>query len=122
MSSILIVEDDTNIRKFISVNLTARGYDVIEAEDGQEGLARLRTDLPAMLLLDIKLPDLSGWEVLQIMTDDPAYQAVPVIIITASLVNIHPNYAIYNNKNLRRILKKPISIQELTNEVKEVLR
>jgi DNA-binding response OmpR family regulator len=122
MSSILIVEDDINIRKFLSINLAARGYDVIEAEDGQEGLARLRDDLPAMLLLDIKLPDLSGWEVLRIMTDDPTYQAIPVIIITASLLNINPNYALYGNKNLRRILKKPISIQELTNEVKEVLR
>ena len=121
MTSILIIEDEANIRKLISVNLVARGYDVIEAEDAQEGLARLRDASPAVLLLDIKLPDMSGWEVLQIMTDDPTYHAIPVIIITASLGNINPDYAIYKNKNLRKILKKPISIQELTSEVRKVL-
>jgi CheY-like chemotaxis protein len=121
MTRILIIEDEANIRKLISVNLSARGYEVIEAEDAQEGLARLRDTAPAMLLLDLKLPDMSGWEVLDIITDSLLYQPIPVIIITASLGNINPDYAIYKNKNLRKILKKPISIQELTNEVKKVL-
>lgn len=121
MTSILIIEDEANIRKLISVNLVARGYDVIEAEDAQEGLARLLDASPAMLLLDIKLPDMSGWDVLKIMTDNPLYPLIPVIIITASLGSINPDYAIYKNKNLRKILKKPISIQELTSEVRKVL-
>lgn len=121
MTSILIIEDEANIRKLISVNLVARGYDVIEAGDAQEGLARLLDTAPAMLLLDIKLPDMSGWDVLQIMKDDPLYPIIPVIIITASLGNINPDYALHKNKNLRKILKKPISIQELTNEVRKVL-
>jgi CheY-like chemotaxis protein len=121
MARILIVEDEANIRKLMSVNLMARGYEVIEAEDAQEGLARLRDASPAMLLLDIKLPDMSGWEVLKIMTDDPAYRPIPVIVLTASLGSINPDYALYKNENLRKVLKKPISIQELTQEVKEAL-
>ena len=121
MSRILIIEDDANIRKLISVNLLARGYEVIEAEDGLQGLARLRDAAPAILLLDIKLPDLSGWEVLKIMTDDPAYHPVPVIIITASLGSSNADNPAYQNKYLRKILKKPISIQQLTEEVKEAL-
>jgi CheY-like chemotaxis protein len=121
MDRILIIEDEANIRKLISVNLMARGYEVIEAEDAQEGLARLRDASPAMLLLDIKLPDMTGWEVLKIMTNDPTYNPIPVIVITASLGSTNPDYLLYKNEYLCRVLKKPISIQELTQEVKEAL-
>lgn len=121
MDRILIIEDEPNIRKLISVNLMARGYEVIEAEDAQEGLARLRDASPAMLLLDIKLPDMTGWEVLKIMTNDPTYNPIPVIVITASLGSTNPDYLLYKNEYLCRVLKKPISIQELTQEVKEAL-
>lgn len=121
MDKILIIEDEANIRKLIAVNLKARGYQVIEAEDGKEGLEKLRDDSPSMLLLDIKLPDMSGWDVLEIMQNNPSYILVPVIVITASLGNANPNDIIQENKNLRKILKKPISIQELTSHVKEVL-
>lgn len=118
---ILIIEDEANIRKLISVNLAARGYEIIEAQDAEEGLARLRDASPAMLLLDIKLPDMSGWEVLKIMTNDPTYHPVPVIVITASLGSTNPDYLLYKNEYLCRVLKKPINIQELTQEVKEAL-
>jgi DNA-binding response OmpR family regulator len=118
---ILIIEDERNIRKLISVNLVARGYDVIEAEDAQEGLARLRDASPSILLLDIKLPDMSGWEVLKIMTDDPAYHPIPVIVITASIGSANPDDKVSESEYLRKVLKKPISIQELTAEVKEAL-
>lgn len=121
MARILIVEDDPNIRKLLSVNLVARGHEVIEAEDGQGGLARLRDSSPTILLLDIRLPDMLGWEVLKIMTDDPTYNPVPVIVITASMGSVNPDYAISENRYLHKILKKPINIQELTQEVKEVL-
>ncbi len=121
MSRILIVEDEANIRKLIAVNLVARGFEVIEAEDAREGLARLRDASPAILLLDIKLPDMSGWEVLKIMTDDPGYRQIPVIVITASLSSINPDYPLYKNENLRKIMKKPIDIHELTDEVKKAL-
>jgi DNA-binding response OmpR family regulator len=121
MARILIVEDDPNIRKLLSVNLVARGHEVIEAEDGQGGLARLRDSSPTILLLDIRLPDMLGWEVLKIMTDDPTYNPVPVIVITASMGSVNPDYAISENRYLHIILKKPINIQELTQEVKEVL-
>lgn len=121
MDKILIIEDEANIRKLIAVNLKARGYQVIEAEDAHEGLARLLDASPSVLLLDIKLPDMSGWEVLQIIQNDPAYGPIPVIVITASPGNINPNDVLQENRNLRKILKKPISIQELTKEVREVL-
>ena len=119
MSTLLIVEDEANIRKLLSVNLTARGYDVIEAEDARQGLDHLRQESPAILLLDIKLPDMSGWDLLEIIAANPAYPQVPVIVITASLRTTGPETIRY--KNLRKILSKPVSIQELTREVKQLL-
>ena len=121
MFKILIIEDEANIRKLISVNLSARGYEVVEAEDAQQGLAILREASPSMILLDIKLPDMSGWQVLKMMSEDPSYPQVPVIVITASLGSTNPDFPLHKNENLRKVLKKPISIQELTREINEVL-
>ncbi len=118
-TKILIIEDEANIRKFLSVNLAARGYDVIEAEDAHRGLALLRETPPAVLLLDIKLPDMSGWELLKVMAADPVYPQVPVIVITASLGSVNTDFTRY--KNLRKVLVKPISVQELTLEVNQAL-
>lgn len=118
-TTVLIVEDEANIRKFVSVNLAARGYTVLEAEDAKQGLAHLRTGSPAILLLDIKLPDMSGWDLLKIMADDPAYPQIPVIVITASLGSAKPDMTLY--KNLRKVLVKPVSVGELTQEVKNAL-
>ena len=119
MTKILIVEDEANIRKLISVNLVARGYDVIEAEDARAGLAQLRDEKPDALLLDIKLPDMSGWDLLEVMATEPGYPQIPVIVITASLGNTGPERKSY--KNLRKVMSKPVSIQELTREVKAIL-
>jgi CheY-like chemotaxis protein len=71
--------------------------------------------------LDIKLPDMSGWEILKIIANNLAYPPIPVIVITASLGSTNPEDVLSKNENLRKILKKPISIQELTEEVKEAL-
>lgn len=119
MKKILLIEDDANIRKLVSVNLTARGYTVIEAENGYKGLARLRAEIPAVLLLDIKLPDISGWDLLRIVDDDRTYPRVPVIVITASLGSAWPEHRLYNE--LRRVLIKPLDLQELTSEVEAAL-
>jgi len=119
LTKILIIEDEPNIRKFLSVNLIARGYEVLEAANATQGLELLRTAAPAALLLDIKLPDMSGWELLEILAADPLEPQIPVIVITASLGNAHPENVTY--KNLRKVLSKPVSIQELTREVKAIL-
>jgi two-component system KDP operon response regulator KdpE len=121
MSTILIIEDDPNIRKLLSINLAVRGYTVVQAEDAHTGLERLRDSAPDVLLLDLKLPDMPGWEVLRIMTEDPTFHAIPVIIITASLTSTHADAVVVKSEHLRKILKKPISIQELTQEVREAL-
>lgn len=119
MSRVLVVEDEANIRKFLSINLTARGYEVIEAQSAQEGLEKLRSTLPAVLLLDIRLPDMSGWDLLRIIASDEVLSKIPAVVITASMGPGAPPPQQYDN--LRKILIKPVSAQEVTRVVKEVL-
>lgn len=119
MCRVLVVEDEANIRKFMAMNLTVRGYKVIEAGTATDGLDRLRDSSPAIVLLDIKLPDMTGWDVLRIMAADEAISKIPVVVITASAGSAPPDPGVY--ENLRRVMIKPVSAQELTQVVKEVL-
>jgi two-component system alkaline phosphatase synthesis response regulator PhoP len=84
MATILIVEDEANIRKFVSANLAARGYDVIETDNAREGLDRLRDSSPAILLLDLRMPGMSGLDLLGIVSEDPELADIPIIVLTAS--------------------------------------
>jgi len=117
MTTVLIVEDETNIRKLAKANLAARGYNVIEAQNATEGLKQLQTSLPAILLLDIKLPDMSGWDLLSIVAQDPKLASIPVIVMTASAVN--DNIVMTGRANVVRVLSKPLDIYKLIDAVKE---
>ncbi len=118
MAQIIIVEDEANVRKFARVNLLARGHQVVEAENAAEGIALLRSGGPALLLLDIKLPDMSGWDLLRAILDDPHLPKITVVVITASLaeppVDLH-------YPNLYKVLIKPVAARDLVNVVEEVL-
>jgi DNA-binding response OmpR family regulator len=79
MPRVLVVDDDPNARELLRVYLTAKGYEVVEAETGQEALRRVREDRPHLALLDINLPDISGLEVLrQAKVLDPALGVIMV--------------------------------------------
>jgi DNA-binding response OmpR family regulator len=82
---ILLVEDEPVFRQIVARNLRARGCEVIEAETAREGLARLKEDLPDLLLLDINLPDRSGWDILRQM--QLRGTQVPTIIVSAVRVS-----------------------------------
>ena len=117
MPRVLVVEDEVNIRKFVAINLSARGFDVIEAQDAGEGLARLRDSAPAILLLDIKLPDMSGWDLLEIMAGDPTIQEIPVVVITAKDLTEEDLRRL--NGGVERIIQKGATSQ---SEVLELVR
>lgn len=81
---ILIAEDEALLRGVLATKLTRLGYKVLEASDGVEALTRLRTDKPDLLLLDIVMPKLNGFDVLEALRADTALRATPVIIISNS--------------------------------------
>ena len=83
MATILLVEDHQEIWDFLSRRLKRRGYEVVIAQDGQEGLDKARSDRPDLMLLDMNLPVMDGWTVTQTLKGDEATKHIPIIALTA---------------------------------------
>ena len=83
MDKILVVDDNGTNRKLLRVILKSIGYDTIEAEDGQQGVELARDFMPALIIMDIQMPVLSGNEALKILKADPATAEIPVIALTS---------------------------------------
>lgn len=80
--SVLIVEDEQSVREFEKFVLEEEGYEVIEARDGLEGLAKAEFKRPDLILLDLMMPDLSGSRIFREMRTHPTTAGIPIIVIT----------------------------------------
>ncbi len=80
---ILIVEDEPAIRAILHKRLEANGYEVMDAEDGEEGLALARREKPDLILLDLMLPKRDGYSVCRLLKFDQRYRHIPVVMLTA---------------------------------------
>ena len=83
MPKILLVEDNEMNRDMLSRRLQKRGYEVVIAEDGEQGVRLAQSEAPALVLMDMSLPVLDGWEATRLLKADPATRAIPVIALTA---------------------------------------
>lgn len=83
MARVLLVEDHEEIWDFLSRRLKRRGFDVVLATDGQQGLDRARADVPDVMLLDMNLPILDGWTVAGMLKAVPETASIPIIALTA---------------------------------------
>lgn len=83
MAKILLVEDNEMNRDMLSRRLERRGHDVVCAVDGAEGLALARREGPALILMDMSLPGIDGWEATRQLKADPATSRIPIIALTA---------------------------------------
>ena len=83
MAKILLVEDNEMNRDMLSRRLVKRGYEVVIAVEGEQGVALARTDSPDLVLMDMSLPVLDGWEATRLLKSDPATSGIPIIALTA---------------------------------------
>ncbi len=83
MRRILLVEDNELNRDMLSRRLVRRGYQVEIAVDGRQGLSMATSSSPDLILLDLSLPEMDGWEVLQELKKDPRMKCIPVVALTA---------------------------------------
>jgi DNA-binding response OmpR family regulator len=116
-SRILIVDDDPAIRKFIRANLTARGYEVLLAFDGEEGLRVLETEMPDLILLDIMMPKVDGLEVCRRVRE---WSKIPIIMLSARAGEMDKVKCL--DCGADDYLTKPFSLKELLSRIKAVLR
>lgn len=83
MTKVLLVEDNEMNRDMLSRRLERRGFEVVLAVDGAEGVAKSKSELPDIVLMDMSLPVMNGWEATRAIKADPVTSAVPVIALTA---------------------------------------
>ena len=83
MSKVMIVEDDTSLREIYSIRLTAEGYEVASAGDGEEALAVAVKERPDLILSDVMMPKISGFDMLDILRQTPETKNIHVVMMTA---------------------------------------
>lgn len=83
MPKILLIEDNEQNQEALSRRLQRRGYDVIIAPDGRQGIAMAQSELPDLILMDLNLPDVDGWEATREIKAAPVTGAIPIIAMTA---------------------------------------
>jgi len=121
MTNILVVEDEANVRKLVTVNLSSRGYTVYEAKDVQQAVERLQTQPFDLIVLDIKLPDLTGWDLLAKIATDAALEfSGPVLVMTASVMDAQIDLDQY--PAVVGVLVKPFSATKLVAAIERALR
>ncbi|MFO7945598.1 MAG: response regulator [Armatimonadota bacterium] len=81
--TILVVDDERHIVRLVEVNLERAGYDVVTAYDGVEALEKVEEDDPDMIVLDVMMPRMDGFDVLKKLQSDPNHKDIPVIMLTA---------------------------------------
>jgi DNA-binding response OmpR family regulator len=114
---ILVVDDEERMARFIRLNLEHDGFQVVEAHRGQEAMDKLRTSLPDLILLDIMMPDMDGFEVLKLVRE---VSDVPVIMLTAKGEEDDKVKGLELGAD--DYITKPFSPRELVSRVKAVLR
>jgi len=80
---ILVVDDESDLVEMLSIRLEANNYQVIAASDGQEGLDKARSESPDLIILDLMLPKLDGYQVCRMLKSDERYKQIPIVIFTA---------------------------------------
>ena len=118
-AKILLVEDNEMNRDMLSRRLQRRGYEVLTAVDGESGLALTQSDAPALVLMDMSLPGIDGWEVTRQLKADPATRAIPVIALTAHAMAGDREHALAAGCDDFDI--KPIDLDRLLGKIEALL-
>jgi CheY-like chemotaxis protein len=116
--TVLVVDDDPNIRRMIVAALRRDGYDFLEAPNGREALDVMKAQHPNVVVLDLMMPVLSGWDVLRERADDDDLRSIPVIIISA---NRDPEVATAVAQGICAFLPKPFDIGALSALVRSCI-
>lgn len=118
-SKILIIDDSDLIRFTTSLLLRQLGYESAQADSGKSGVAMASTCQPDAILLDIMMPEMDGWEVLNILSSNPDTAEIPIVIFTALEEQLFPPQA--ELPCVKAILQKPFHLDELTQALQQAL-
>jgi len=114
------IEDEEEMIDLVRLILGRRGYEVLGANGGREGLDLIRKERPDLVLLDLMMPDMDGWDVYQQMKADESTRDIAVIVVTAKAQSIDKVLGLHIAK-VDDYISKPFSPQELVDSVERVL-
>ncbi len=116
---ILLVDDEPNIVKMVGKRLEVAGFDVLVALDGQEALAKAQQERPDLIVLDLMLPKLNGYEVCTRLKQDPRYQQIPIVMVTAKAQEKDEKLGMECGANA--FVRKPFRAQELLERIRALI-
>jgi DNA-binding response OmpR family regulator len=120
MAKILLVEDDVNLREIYSARFAAESYEVITASDGEEALATAVRERPDLIVLDVMMPKISGFDVLDILRSTPETKDTKVIMMTALSQESDRQRGESLGAN-KYLIKSQVTLEDVVNSVKETL-
>lgn len=118
-AKILVVDDEPDAVELVAFNLRQSGYSVTTAADGAEALQKARTQLPDLVVLDVMLPEMDGFEICKLLRHDPATEKMPIIMLTAKASEVDRVLGLELGAD--DYLTKPFSPRELMLRVKKML-
>jgi DNA-binding response OmpR family regulator len=118
-ATVLVVEDDEMVAEVVRINLEADGFTVLHAPNGAAGLAAIAEHRPDVVVLDVMMPEIDGWTVLQRLRDDPATATLPVIMLSAKAMPADQVRGY--NLGANGYIPKPFAAPDLVDKVREVL-
>jgi CheY-like chemotaxis protein len=116
---VLIVDDDPSIRLLIATLLRRQGYQILEARNGREALTAMRAGNPDLVVMDLVMPEVSGWDVLRERAADPSLLRIPMIVVSAS--NIRKVLVDVLDKRVCAVIAKPFDLDTLLTTVANCL-
>ena len=119
MAKILLVEDNEMSRDMLSRRLARRGYEVVTAVDGEQGVAKALAEAPALILMDLGLPVLDGWEAARRLKASPATSAIPILALSAHSMADDREKALAAGCD--DFDSKPVELQRLLGKIKTLL-
>ena len=119
MVKIVVIEDEVDLLQDITIWLDFEGFEAVAAKDGEEGLNFIKTTKPDLILCDINMPKMDGFEVLKSVRGDPRLEKLPIIMITSRTGEKHKQQALELGVN--QYLGKPFQEAELLKEIEHLI-
>ena len=118
MTKVLLAEDNEMNRDMLKRRLERKGFDVGEAVDGEQAIARARDWDPDIILMDLSMPTVDGWEAIKILKDDPDTRHIPIVALTAHAIREEWERAVENG--CEAVVTKPFEFTELLETIEKL--
>jgi len=120
MAKILIVDDETNSIVTVQMQLEANGYEVVTAKDGEEGLEKVENEKPDLIVLDVMMPKIDGFEVCSTLKNDVRYNKIPIIFLSAMAQQ--NDFEMGKEVRADAYIAKPFETPVLITKIEELLK